>query len=188
MLEALFVTQYLWMAGVKMSTFWADDDINDDTTTCQVRLSIWPAAWLTQFTLLGGELWFAVLSIDLYLGLTNPFSTWGKFTSTKSLCFKSVVLVYGLASISATVLVTYHRNNNYLYGLSGEPFIWVREGIALFRSGNVKLIFFFIPLLIIYAHGLSVFLWAKYYKKIDSLLEDTIASSQDTIRRQSSCK
>jgi len=187
-LEAIFVLQFLWIPFVSNSTFWVagnNDDYQIGCTEAHNQLQI--PSWITQFTLLGGELWFAILSIDLYLGLTNPFSTWGDLSNYNSLAFKCTFIVYSIAFTGATLVVTEKFNHAYIYGLSNEPLVWIKENESGFYLWY-KFAFFYVWLILIYVHGLMVFIWAKYYKKIDSGLEDTIATREDSIRRQTKCK
>jgi hypothetical protein len=134
-------------------------------------------AWLTQFSLLGGELWFGVLSLDIHLSLTNPFTSY----VTNEVYYTS--LVYGIACITATILVGIVPVQ---FGLSVEPMIWV----GVYDNGQdrqtTKGILFYMFMVCIYLYCGVVVVWAR--NQIHKGLEETLAARKYSVSKQSRCK
>jgi hypothetical protein len=161
------------MSFVPDSFFW--DATNDDVGSCVVNASIWPFAWLTQFSLLGGELWFAVLSIDIHLSLTNPFS------SHQANAIYYTGFVYSIAILMATILVGLLPIR---YGLSTDPMIWVHDQKD--KTNNVKIAMFYFYMFIIYLYCGFIAWWSR--NQISKGLEDTLRVRKYSVSKQTKCK
>jgi len=74
-------------------------------------------SWINQFSLLGAELWFLVLAVDLHATCMNPFS------SFKSRVRFYLVFVWGASAAAATMLVFLGPSH---YGVSEYGIPWVK--------------------------------------------------------------
>eukprot|EP01039_Chlorochromonas_danica_P006594 gene6594-7287_t len=172
-LEVIFVSQYLWLAFVPNSLFWTDYyDDDDRTEDCRTNPNIWPLAWLTQFSLLGAELWFASLAVDIHVSLTNPFS------SHQAYDHYYLVFVYGVAAMMATILVSI---TPIQYGVSTDPMIWVRDQTGTVNWMKIGMFYMFIPFLYLYAG--VVLVWARW--QIRRGLEETLKMRQYSVSKLS---
>lgn len=163
------------MAFVPKSFFWLTVK-DDDDNPCNTNPVIWPLSWLTQFSLLGGELWFWVLSVDIHVALTNPFSN----NIANSMFYTIIVL--GTAAVTATILVSV---TPVQYGLSSDPMIWVKDQ----RAGStnwmkVCMFYLFLPFIYLYCGGIAVF--ARW--QINRGLEATLEKRYYSVRKQTVCK
>jgi hypothetical protein len=73
--------------------------------------------FLCQFSLLGAELWFFVMSRDMYLTVSNPFSSYKKQATLFG------VFVFTVAAFLGCLLVGFGPG---IYGLSSDPMIWIQ--------------------------------------------------------------
>lgn len=170
--ELLFVSQYLWMGFAPPSFFWTET--NDDGP-CNSNPYIWPLSWLTQFSLLGGELWFWVLSVDIHVALTNPFSN----NISNSARYSALVL--GTAAVTATILVNIKPIH---YGLSSDPMIWVKDQKNATNWTKVGMFYAFLPLIYVYCGAVAI--WARW--QIRRGLEVTLQKRKYSVRKQTACK
>ena len=170
------MSQYLWIAFVPNNFFWTDYNSSaDDSEGCETNPSIWPLSWLTQFSLLGAELWFCAMSVDIHVSLTNPFS------SPQVYDFYYRVGVHGFAALMATILVAM---DPIQYGVSTDPMIWVRDQAGRINWTKIGMFYMFIPF--IYAYGLTILIWARW--QIHRGLEDTLKARKYSVNKQSRCK
>ena len=118
-------------------------------------------AFFTQFFLVGSEMWFLSLSVDLYSSIRNPFSEF----KTNRWAYYFLVCFVGL--VSATILVTGHvevdphrpgRGMEPAYGKYLLPFCWVNYRIteSSLTSTNPYLAIFAVPFLFAYAIAAAV--------------------------------
>lgn len=106
------MVQFLWVG------FLDRDLYVDSADDCTASLFAGISAFVTQFSILGAELWFLVLTMDLHLAITNPF------TSYKLNAFRYHFLVYGgsLGMAFALVIIA----GNKVYGLSSDSSCWIQ--------------------------------------------------------------
>jgi len=172
--EVIFVSQYLWLSFVPTSFFW-NTTVDDDGTVCSVNAAIWPFAWLTQFSLLGGELWFGVLSADIHLSLTNPFS------SHQANAIYYSLFVYTIAIVMACILAGMVPIK---YGLSTDPMIWVHDQKG--KTNYVKVGMFYIYMFFIYLYCGYIAWWSR--NQISKGLEDTLRVRKYSVSKQTKCE
>lgn len=177
--ELLFVTQYLWLSFAPNSFFWRTyynySDNDDHPPDCEANPNIWPLSWLTQFTLLGSELWFAVFSMDIHVSLTNPFASYA--VNDKYYLF----FVFGISAITATILVSI---TPIQYGLSTDPMIWVKDKQN--ETNWTKVGMFYIYLTFIYIYCGIIAVWSRW--QIHRGLEETLRMRQYSVSKQTRCK
>jgi hypothetical protein len=175
--ELLFVSQYLWLAFPSNSFFWSSytENFDDDQLpSCQANPNIWPLAWLTQFSLLGGELWFAVLSVDIHMSLTNPFAS---YASNDKMYLLGV---FGMAMLTATILVSV---TPIQYGLSTDPMIWVKDSHSTINAMKIGMFYIYMPLIYFYCGVIAV--WSRW--QISRGLEDTLRMRKYSVSKQTRC-
>jgi hypothetical protein len=109
--ELIFVSQYLWIPLVPETFFWNDEE--------DCLASNWAAffSFVTQFSLLGGELWFLVLTLDLHFACTNPF------TSYKLNAQRYEIFVFFGSLVTALILII---SGPKVYGLSSDLTCWIQ--------------------------------------------------------------
>jgi hypothetical protein len=109
--ELIFVSQYLWIPFVPEGFFWRDEE--------ECVASKWAAffSFVTQFSLLGGELWFLVLTLDLHFACTNPF------TSYKLNAQRYEIFVFFGSLVTALILII---SGPKVYGLSSDLTCWIQ--------------------------------------------------------------
>jgi hypothetical protein len=109
--EFAFIQQYLWSPFLKTSAFYDDDamDTNIAPYFCNASNMAGWLSFLTQFTLLGSELCFLIISLDLRMAYTNPFSSYRQ----NRLYFGSIVFGISLATSLALMAM-----GDQVYGLS----------------------------------------------------------------------
>eukprot|EP01038_Epipyxis_sp_PR26KG_P007138 gene7138-9739_t len=175
MFEVLFVSQYLWLFSVPRSFLWLDyNNYIEHDVACVVNPIVWPFAWITQFSLLGGELWFGVLSLDIHIALTNPF------TSYRINAVFYTRTVYILSIITATILVVVVPIQ---YGVSSDPMIWIADEVDIVNKANVtKVMMFYLWMILIYGYCGYIAVWAKY--QISKGLEETLKMRQYSVNKQ----
>ncbi|KAJ1434309.1 hypothetical protein B484DRAFT_394084, partial [Ochromonadaceae sp. CCMP2298] len=143
--EIVFVSQFLLIPYVPKSFFYSF--VSTDSNLCVTNPHIWPLAWLTQFTLLGGELWFGVLSLDIQISLTNPFTSY----LTNKMYY--TLGVYSFSFVCATLLVSLRPLQ---YGLSYDPMIWVTT--STMEARWTKFWIFYLWMVIIYVYSVGMVL------------------------------
>lgn len=172
--ELLFVSQYLWISFPPDSFWWYETGRH--ASDCVAREYLWPFCWLTQFSLLGGELWFAAMSIDIHISLTNPFSCY-------QINFKRYqVMVYGLGILTATVLVLFEPRE---YGLSSEPMIWVDVAGEHQRTNFMKIFMFYSWMVVMFLYCARIAYWSRL--QIYKGLEATLLTRKYTVSKLTRC-
>ena len=156
--ELVYVSQYFWLPFVHTSFFWASDD-DGSNGYCVVKPNVAILCFLTQYSLLGGELWFAVISRDIKLTITNPFTSYIQ----QSRRYTAFAIIG--AFIPAFILMFLKNiNNQPVYGLSWDPMIWIQDRIEDNQvKGQInynKIGLFYVWMAIIYSYSLYVLLFA----------------------------
>jgi hypothetical protein len=125
--------------------------------------------------LLGGELWFWVLSVDIHISLTNPFSN----SIANSVGYSA--LVFGIAAFTATILVSI---SPIQYGLSSDPMIWVKDQKNHTNWMKIGMFYIFLPFIYVYCGVIAV--WARW--QIHRGLEMTLQKRKYSVSKQTACK
>ncbi len=117
--ELLFVSQYFWISYKGKDFFWKNPCHDDNDVDCENQSSnaVGFLACLTQFSILANELYFLVITVDLHLACTNPF------TSYKNNAKWYMFFVYGSAISTSVILGTSGRT---VYGLSSDATVWIQ--------------------------------------------------------------
>lgn len=174
--ELIFISQFLWISFAPNDFFWSSYN-EEGRSGCRTNTQIWPLAWLCQFSLLGGELWFAVLSVDIHQSLANPFTSYQ--VNAQYYTFG----VYFIAIFVATVFVSVVPIQ---YGLSVDPMIWVNNYQNQDDGLGVKFAVFYVFMILIYFYSGTTAIWAR--SQIHKGLEDSLAVRKYSISKQTRCK
>jgi hypothetical protein len=166
--EALFTSQYFWIGYVNQNFFWRDNYDNE----CVTKHSAAVFAFLTQFFLFGGELWYFILSLDTHKSITNPFTCYALEENYY------MILVYTLSLMTAVALIL---QGPTVYGLSTDPMIWIQDGLFQYRF-----LFFYTWLMLIYIYSFYVIWFA--YMKLRNGLQSSLEIRRTFINRSITCR
>jgi hypothetical protein len=191
--ELIFVSQYLWIPLAPIDFFWKSED--------DCVASNWAGffSFVTQFSLLGGELWFFVLTLDLHFACTNPFTSY-KLNAQR---YEIFVICGSLMTASALLI-----SGPDVYGLSSDLTCWIqvlpfkfRTSLSLpsqplflslsqdtsqesgktLRYNPAKTILFYLPMAAIYSYCLYVVLFV--FQRLKQGLSETLHTRLSTVRR-----
>ncbi len=140
----MFVQQYIWVPFLPNNALYisASDDGNCISTPVTGFLSFW-----SQFFLLGGELWFLVISMDLQMSYSNPFSSFKMYQGYY------YALIYGVSLLYSILLVSL---GSVAYGLSSIGAVWIQDRKG--QDNYIKIVCFYSVMAFIYAYCLFIVL------------------------------
>lgn len=137
--EFAFVQQYIWEPFLPNRLLYSSS-----TQLCHSSPLAGFLAFFSQFFLLGGELIFLVISIDLYLAYTNPFSAFSHYQHIYA------AITLGISLFTAGFLI-------YLgpgaYGVSSEGVVWIQDRKG--QDNYIKIILFYNLMGIIYVYCIA---------------------------------
>eukprot|EP00981_Chlorochromonas_danica_P001610 scaffold344_cov178-Ochromonas_danica.AAC.19 len=172
--ECIFVQQYLWLPFIKSEYFY-QNNIHEEPYYCNASA---PAAWwafATQISFLGSELWFFIISLDMRLAYTNPFSSY----KLNRVYFATFVTLASL--ITAFLLLACGPQ---VFGVSELGLIWIqsrRVDGGQIKANYPKLVLYYIPSTLIYFYCI----WANFqvYKSGLKEVSNTISNRWTIMRR-----
>lgn len=171
MFDVVFVQQYLWLPYVS-DRFFYSDDLGGAPYYCNASKAAAYLAFLTQFSLLGSELCFLIISVDLRNAYTNPFS------SFKQNRIYFVGFVVGFALLTAIGLMLMGRE---VYGLATEGSVWIQARREDGSPPYAKFILYYLIVSCIYVYCL----WAnfQFYVSTEKGLSRTISNRLSIMNR-----
>jgi hypothetical protein len=121
---------------------------------------------------LGSELCFLVISVDLRIAYTNPFSS---FKETR---WRFATFVVGFALITAFVLV---GMGDKVYGLASEGVVWIQDRREDGSPDYTKFVLFYFIVVTIYIYCL----WAnfQYYRSSEKGFSQTLSNRLSIMQR-----
>ena len=147
-LDLLFYQQYLWAPSVRTELFYSDD-FDKSPYYCNASWQAAIFAFLTQFSFLGGELCFFIISVDLRWAYTNPFTSirqnWRKFALF--VVVTSLVFAFALIAMGPRV-----------YGVAINGTIWIQDRRADDSVSWGKILLYYSVIIAIYTYCL----WANF--------------------------
>lgn len=180
-LEFFFVQQYMWVPFMDSSSFYDEEYTHFPYCHAATLLST-AGAFVSQFCILGAELCLLVLSIDLRLAYTNPFSSYRQNRPY------FVVFVVSVSTIIALVLM---MMGPMVYGPSMEGAIWIQNRWYNQNECNYSVVVnmgkffcFYIFIFPIYIYSLGAY-WALK-AKIKTGFSDTFSVRESVIKRAKS--
>lgn len=130
---------FIWTPFVPSKYFYdVDTGGNCLSTPLAAFLSFW-----SQFFLLGGEIWFAVISMDLQMSYSNPFSS---FRHYKNLYIGLILCISLLYSV---LLMCFGPK---AYGVSSLGVVWIQDRKG--QENYIKIVCFYSLMPIIYFYSL----------------------------------
>mmetsp|Transcript_24984 Transcript_24984/g.36876 ORF Transcript_24984/g.36876 Transcript_24984/m.36876 type:complete len:952 (-) Transcript_24984:91-2946(-) len=139
----------------------------------------------TQFALIGGELWFLVLTMDLHFATTNPFTSY-KLNAKR---YEVFVLMGSIGTASILIAA-----GPKVYGLSSDATCWIQDNDGsdsqddddktAVKYNVAKSFLFYIWMAIIYSYCLYVVLFV--FRRLKQGLSETLTARLSTVRRAQS--
>jgi hypothetical protein len=154
MIEIIFIQQYLWVPSLSNKTFY-DDDHDYAPYKCSSSSSASFIAFVTQFGLVGSELCFFIISYDLRLAYTNPFSS---FQENKNFF---IAIVVGISLATSFILLAMGPQ---VYGLSDLGLIWIQKRRESGSPNYPKAVLYYVITIAVFVYSL----WANFRYNIDS--------------------
>lgn len=129
---------------------------------------------VTQFLYLSSDCWYFALIVDLYLSLTNPF------TSVKADRRRYKLAIYSISALSALMTAVIER----AHGFSDGAYCWTHRGNSrernFFRLNVASWLLFYDWMILFYLSGIAVLIFCA--KRLRSGLRDTLQTRRDMLR------
>lgn len=171
--ELVYCIQFLWLNFVRSGVYFDYETDKDGNVYCPATQFAAISAFVMQFSLIGGELWFLVLTMDLHLATTNPF------ISYKQLASRYHLLVYGGSLITSVALML---AGNEVYGLGSDSTSWIQDESESNRY--TKALLFYIWMAFIYTYCLYVVLFV--FRRLKEGLSETLTTRLSVVKRAQS--
>jgi hypothetical protein len=168
--DILFVQQYLWLPFINSHYFYRDET-NSAPYYCNASLLGAVLSFVSQFALLGSVLCFLIISVDLRIAYTNPFSS---FQQNR---LYYAIFVLGISILVAVILILCGPQ---VYGLASEGIVWIQTK-RIYKNSNYysspnypKFLFLYFPEILVYIYCL----WAnfQYYRSATAGLAQTLSN------------
>lgn len=175
--ELIFVQQYFWLPFVSTRIMY--HHLSDSPPYfCRASDLAGLLAFITQFSLLASELCFLVISVDLRIAYTNPFSSFQQ----NQLYYAAYVILSAL--LSAILLIICGPQ---VYGIASEGIVWIQTkrisyGAEYYSEPNYpKFFLFYFLLILIYVYCL----WAnfQYYRSHTKGFSQTVSNRINIMQR-----
>lgn len=153
-LELIFIQQYLWVPSIPNKQFY-NDDISEAPYECTSSPVSGYLAFITQFSLVGSELCFFIISYDLRIAYTNPFSS---FQVNRNFFFN---LVIGLSLLTSFILMFLGPR---VYGMSDLGLVWIQKRREHGSPNYPKAVLYYMITIWVFIYSL----WANFRYNIDS--------------------
>lgn len=132
-------------------------------------------SFITMATTLAAEMYFAAMTVDLHLSMTNPFTNW-----KRNLRWYHGVTI-GVSLAAATALVTTRFDGDRSYGRDNFLDVcWVRNFSDSGSLATSFWVFFLVPLIIIYTTALT--LLAQASRRLRQGLPETFEARVEIFR------
>lgn len=166
-----YFQQYLWLPTVGRDYLYNDDAVSEPFYCTSSRAASW-WAFVTQFCTIGVQLCFLIISVDLRLAYTNPFSS---FKHNK-LYFASFVILGSL--FTALCLLAMGPR---VYGYDEHGIVWIQDSRASLAMNWPKFMLYYLIVTCIYIYSL----WAnfQFYRSSEKGLSVTISNRLSIMQR-----
>lgn len=171
--EFVFLSQYLWVPLTPNNIFFDKGSVQNDS--CQGSSTSAVLAFISQFSLVGAELWFFIISYDLRLSYTNPFAS---FKENKR---RYTMFVFSFATLGSVVLMIFGPST---YGPGQEGAIWIQNqhsGYYTHHFNISKIVLFYLWMILIYGYCARSLL--QLTEKMKKGFADTLVTKLSIIRR-----
>lgn len=170
-IEMGYFQQYLWLPTVGKDYLYSDDAMMEPYYCSSSRAaSGW--AFITQFCMIGVQLCFLAISVDLRLAYTNPFSSY----KHNKFYFASFVIL-GALFTSLCLLAMGPR----VYGYDEHGVVWIQDSRATLAMNWPKFMLYYLIVTCIYSYSL----WAnfQFYRSNEKGLSVTISNRLSIMNR-----
>lgn len=167
----VYVSQFFWIAFPPSTFFW-NQPLVTSASSCESNRNVAALTFLCQFSLLGGELWYFVLSRDIHMAITNPFSSY------QLVEWQFTVGVFSLSLLTGLILLSLGPN---VFGLTSDPMIWIQNDHI-----TEQYLLFNIWLYAIYAYSFLVVWFTR--RQIRKGLQSSLKARLMLVNRAMSCK
>ncbi|RYG62766.1 hypothetical protein EON64_17255, partial [archaeon] len=163
-----FVQQFLWIPFARTGVLYGSE-LDEAPYYCNASALAGWLSFFTQISLLGSELCFFIISLDMRVAYTNPFSSY----KHNRIRYLLIVLLASLGTAACLMLF-----GPQVYGLSSLGVVWVQdrrvEDDASVSPNYAKLLLYYIPSVVIYTYCT----WANFqvYKSGAKELSNTISN------------
>ena len=166
-----YFQQYLWLPTVGKSYLYSDD-ATESPYYCNSTLAASRWAFITQFSMIGVQLCFLVISVDLRLAYTNPFSS---FKHNKY--YFAAFVVLGSLLTSLCLLAMGPR----VYGYDEHGVVWIQDSRATLAMNWPKFMLYYLIVTVIYCYSI----WAnfQFYRSSEKGLSVTISNRLSIMNR-----
>jgi len=146
--ELLTVQQFLWLPFVPTQQFY-NNYSSDSPYYCNASTQAAFFAFCTQFSLLGHQLCFFIITLDLRMAYTNPFTSYKQ----NGPYFSSFVLSLSLLTACALLIL-----GDTVYGLSSIGTVWIQSSRSKGYGNYPKFFFYYFFCVCIYLYAI----WATF--------------------------
>lgn len=147
MVELVFIQMYLWIPFITTQKFYTDDNDLAPYTCMSSAYSAW-LAFFTQGSLVGSEICFFIISYDLRIAYTNPFSS---FKENINFYFG---LVAGVSLLTSCILMLLGPR---VYGMSDLGLVWIQKRREVHSPNYPKAVLYYIITVWVFIYSL----WAN---------------------------
>jgi hypothetical protein len=159
-----YFQQYLWLPTVGKDYLYSDDAMVAPFY-CNSSLAASRWAFITQFCTIGKQLCFLIISVDLRLAYTNPFSSFkhNKFYFASFVVLGSLFTALCLLAMGPRV-----------YGYDEHGIVWIQDSRAPLAVNWPKFMLYYLIVTCIYIYSL----WAnfQFYRSSEKGLSVTISN------------
>lgn len=159
-----YFQQYLWLPTVGKDYLYSDDALVAPFY-CNSSLAASRWALVTQFCQIGVQMCFLIISVDLRLAYTNPFSSY------KHNKYYFGVVVIGFSLLTSLCLLAMGPR---VYGYDEHGIIWIQDSRASLAMNWPKFMLYYLIVTCIYIYSL----WAnfQFYRSSEKGLSVTISN------------
>lgn len=151
--DLIYVNQYLWLPVISTSQFYDSSYSTTSPYSCNASVTAAVFAFISQMCLLGNQLCFLIISIDLRYAYTNPFTSF-KHNRPRYAFF---VVVWSI--FNACILMALGNN---VYGLSSLGLVWIQDDRVLAFPNTPKIYLFYAKGAVVFAYAIWVhFLFSR---------------------------
>lgn len=159
-----FFQQYLWLPTVSKNYLYSDDAmVAPFYCNSSVSASRW--AFITQFSVIGVQMCFLIISVDLRLAYTNPFSSY----KHNKRYYVAIVIIFSLLTSFCLIAM-----GPRVYGYDEHGVIWIQDSRANYAMNWPKFMLYYLIVTCIYIYSL----WAnfQFYRSNEKGLSITISN------------
>ena len=166
-----YFQQYLWLPEMKQNYLY-NDDAQQAPYYCSASENAGRWAFISQFCMIGVQMCFLVISVDLRLAYTNPFS---------SFKYNKAYYAFWVIGFSLLTSVFLMIMGPRVYGYDQHGVIWIQDTRAALSMNWPKFILYYLIVTCIYCYSL----WAnfQFYRSNEKGLSVTLSNRLSIMNR-----